>query len=370
MRRLHVPFTMLLAAFVLAAASRAAGQSTSSELAAAGWRAIKAADADKAASLFRDALSREPRDPELNYGAGLAAHLQGRDEEASRHLKKALEIEPRFSSASALLGEIAYHDGDLDFAIKTYEKAIALSPRAAPALQPRLDAWRSEASVHNTFSTVKDDRFSVMFEGPVEQKLAIRATSVLGNAFWAIGKAIGTYPNRPITVIFYSDEQFRDITGAPEWSGGQFDGQIRLPVRGALASPQMLDRVLVHELVHAMVHQVAPRNVPAWLHEGLAMLFEDDDPAAALHTLSKLRVFIPLMQLQDSFMGLTTAQANLAYTESLFAASALRERIGAVGLGQLLQDLESGQTMQEAVQRFGFTFGDFEKDLVRRIGRR
>ena len=368
--RLQVPPAMLLAVFVLLAASQASGQSTASDLADAGWRAIKAADADRAASLFRDALLREPRDAGMNYGAGVAAHLQGRDDEASRHLKKALEIEPRFSSASALLGEIAYHDGDLELAIRTYEKAIALSPRAAEALQPRLDAWRSEASVHHSFSTVKDDRFSVMFEGPVEQKLAIRATAVLGNAFWAIGKAIGTYPNGPITVIFYSDQQFRDITGAPEWSGGQFDGQIRLPVRDALRSPQLLDRVLVHELVHAMVSQVAPRNVPAWLHEGLAMWFEDEDPAAARRTLSKLRVFIPLMQLQGSFMGLTTAQANIAYSESLFAAWALRERIGAAGLGQLLQDLEGGQAIDAAVQRFGFTFGEFEKDLVQRISRR
>src|SRR5262245_42189249 len=124
--RLHAPSATLLALFVVLAPVRASGQSTSSELAAAGWRAIKASDADKAASLFRDALARAPRDADLNYGAGLAAHLQGRDDEASRHLKKALEIEPRFSSASALLGEIAYHDGDLDLAIKTYEKAIAL----------------------------------------------------------------------------------------------------------------------------------------------------------------------------------------------------------------------------------------------------
>lgn len=351
-------------------ASIASGQSSTVQLAEAGWKAIDANDADRAASLFRDALSRQPRDAELNYGAGVAAHLQGREQDAAQYLKKALAIEPAFTSASALLGEIAYHEGDLDFAIKTYEKAIALSPRSTTALKPRLDAWRKESSVHDTFSTVKDDRFSVMFDGPVEQRVAIRATTVLGNAFWNIGKVIGAYPNRPINVILYSERQFRDITGAPEWAGGGFDGQIRLPVRGAMNSPQLLDQVLVHELVHAMLQQVASRNVPVWLHEGLAMKFEDEDPAAARLTLSRLRLFIPLLQLQDSFSGLTTAQATIAYTESLFATSVLLERIGNAGLAQLLQDLDRGETFPGAVQRFGFTFADFEKDLVHRIGRR
>jgi len=351
-------------------ATAASGQSTTTQLAVAGWQAIEANDAEKAASLFRDALSRQPRDAELLYGSGVAAHLQGREADALRLLQKSLEIEPRFTGASELLGEIAYREGELDLAIKTYEKAIALAPRNAASLRTRLKAWRSEASVHSSFSTVKDDRFSVMFDGPVEQKLAIRATTVLRNAFWNIGKAIGAYPNHPINVILYSDKQFHDITGAPEWADGGFDGQIRLPVRGALATPQLLDRVLVHELVHAMVQQVAPRNVPVWLHEGLAMHFEGDDAAAMGQTLTRLHVFIPLVQLQDSFEGLTTAQATIAYAESLFATSVLLERIGPSGLGQLLQDLDRGEPFEGAVQRFGFTFGEFEKDLVRRIAKR
>ena len=64
------------------------------------------------------------------------------------------------------------------------------------------------------------------------------------------------------------------------------------------------------------------------------------------------------------------ATTPAAYAESLFATSVLLERIGTGGLGQLLQDLDRGERFEDAVQRFGFTFGEFEKDLVRRIGRR
>jgi len=145
--RLHVASVVCALALGATAAS---GQSTTTQLAVAGWQAIEANDAEKAASLFRDALSRQPRDAELLYGSGVAAHLQGREADALRLLQKSLEIEPRFTGASELLGEIAYREGELDLAIKTYEKAIALAPRNAASLRTRLEAWRSEASVHSS----------------------------------------------------------------------------------------------------------------------------------------------------------------------------------------------------------------------------
>jgi hypothetical protein len=46
----------------------------------------------------------------------------------------------------------------------------------------------------------------------------------------------------------------------------------------------------------------------------------------------------------------------------------LVDRIGSSGLGQLLQDLGAGQTMDEAIERFGVTVVAFESDLVRRVG--
>ena len=208
-----------------------------------------------------------------------------------------------------------------------------------------------------------------MFEGPVEKQLAARATAVLGDAFWRIGKTIGAYPSNSITVILYTDKQFRDITGAPEWAGGGFDGQIRLPVRGALQNVREFDRVLTHELVHAMLKAVAARNVPVWLNEGLAMHFEGYDAAAIERELAAARLFVPLAFLKNSFSRLNTAQANVAYAESLFATSALLERIGP-GLAELLQDLNSGLPVEQAVERFGITFPAFEAELASRVGAR
>jgi len=334
-----------------------------------GFQALQSGDTASAASIFREALTRHPRDPQLLFGAGVAAGIQGQDQDAIAFLKQALQIEPQLVQAAVFLGELLYRQGDLELAIKTYERALpGAPPSVAVGMRGRLTAWREEVALPQNRDAIKDDRFTISFDGPVQQKLAARATSVLSASFWRIGKALGAYPSAPINVILYSERQFHDITGAPEWSAGGFDGQIRLPVRGATQNLAEFDRVLTHELTHAMLKSIASRNLPAWLNEGLAMYFEGRDTAVSERRLAAARLFVPLAVLQTSFARLNTAQAVIAYEESAFATRALVDRVGSAGVGQLLQDLGAGQTLDQAIERFGITFAAFESDLERRVG--
>jgi tetratricopeptide (TPR) repeat protein len=335
----------------------------------AGFAALQKNDGDRAATAFRRALAAEPENPAALYGAGAAAYLQGRNPDAISFLKRALAIEPRLTAASALLGEIAYHQGDLSFAIKTYENALAVTPGNVE-LRQRLTTWRSEATVHDSLRAFKDDRFTILFDGPANRVLAERATTVLRSAFWRIGQALGSYPATAINVILYTDKQFHDITGAPEWAGAGFDGQIRMPVAGATQNLGEFDRILTHELTHAMLASIAARNVPAWLNEGLAMYFEGNNAAASEKRLATARAFVPLKNLEGGFTGLNSQQADLAYEMSAFATSALVTRIGPSNLGFLLQDLDRGHSIETAVERFGVTFADFEAQLAKRVGGR
>jgi hypothetical protein len=117
-----------------------------------------------------------------------------------------------------------------------------------------------------------------------------------------------------------------------------------------------------------MIASIAPRNVPAWLHEGLAMHFEGNDAAASEKRLATTHAFVPLANLQGGFSGLTSNQAITAYDMSAFAVNALMARIGASNLGILLQDLDRGSTIDTAVQRYGLTFAEFEAQLSARVG--
>jgi hypothetical protein len=233
-------------------------------------------------------------------------------------------------------------------------------------LRARLDEWRKESAVHDTLEQWSDHRFSVVFDGQVNRALGKRGFDVLDAAYWRIGKAIGAYPSGRIVVTLYSEQQFRDITHAPAWSGGLFDGRIRVPVKGAAQNLTQFDSVLAHELTHAMVSSLANRGVPGWLHEGLASYFEPRDPALAVRRLKGIGVAIPLANLQGGFGNLGGAEAVVAYEMSLVAADVLLKRLGTY-TAILLEYLGKGQTFDESLRLLGVAPGEFESALMRRF---
>ena len=328
------------------------------ELNQAGWKSLEQGDAVRAAQLFADALAQRPSEPVLLLGAAVSAQAQGRTAEAKPRLQRALEVNPRFTPASLLLGEIIYREGDLDRAIKTYETALANAP-GNPELTARLAKWREEATVHSTFIERRQDRFRVLFEGRTDAPLAAQATDTLNAAFWRIGQALGAYPSDSIQVMLYTEKQFRDITRAPEWSGGLYDGKIRVPVAGATRAPTLFQTVLNHELTHAMVASLAPRGVPAWLHEGLAQHFDGSSAAIARRRLRMHGQRIPLEQLERGFTGLSGAWATVAYDESLLAAKAVLERRD-ISWTQLLYALAESERPSETLRGFGIVYADLE----------
>src|SRR5262249_46710062 len=191
---------------------------------------------DRAANLFAEALALRPNDPVLLLGAGAAAHAQGKQKDAMASLGKALEVMPGLTPASLLLGQIAFDEGDVDLAIHTYENALTHAPGNAD-LAHTLEKWRSEASVHKSFDELRYERFRVLFEGHAEQSLASQATAIFNSEFFRIANKLGEYPPDTIVAVLYTEQQFRDVTRAPAWAGGQYDGRIRIPVAGASRQP-------------------------------------------------------------------------------------------------------------------------------------
>jgi tetratricopeptide (TPR) repeat protein len=304
------------------------------------WTALAAGRAHAAAEGFREALAADPKNARLHLGAGIAASLERRDADARDELERALALDPKLVEARALLGQIQYRIGERALAVRTYETLVAMAPDDRDA-RATLERWQREAELHDRMQQAIGSHFTVSFEGPAEAALAAEALEILDRAYWRIGELLGTYPAEPIRVVLYTGEQFRDITRAPPWAAGAFDGVIRVPMRGALDQRAELDRVLSHEFTHALIRTLASRGVPAWLNEGLATALESDSLEWA-EKQAAAQPPVPLRVLQSGFGRFTGDQAQLAYATSALAARRLLEDAGGFAVANLLRDLGEG----------------------------
>ena len=354
----HVIVTALAVALCTVASPQ---RQPPAQSARAGWEALHAGRADEAAAVFAEALKGAPQEPSLLLGAGIAAHLLGQSDTARRLLVDALKADPAFTSASLLLGEVLYRSGDLVGAIQTYTAALAYAPANAQ-MTKKVEAWRREAALHDGFAQKLGDHFTVLFEGPAEAGLAQKAVDVLEAAYWRIGSALYTYPHEPITVVLYTREQFRDVTQSPDWAGGAYDGRIRVPVQGALKDMRTFELVLTHEFTHALVRSLAPRGVPQWLNEGLAMYFEGSDLTKQVLLVQSAGAKPSLKALEGSFSGMDSTAAAMAYAQSAAAVKLLMDESGAGTVVGILTDVGRGLPFAEAFERnTNTTYADFIK---------
>ena len=330
------------------------------------WTALEQGDASRAAAMFRDAIDRSPTNAALHYGNALASLALDRTDVAISSLKKAVQLDPKFVHAFVLLAQVAYGAADLDLAVSSLERAAALAPRDRE-IAAHLERWRKESSLHRSFATTATVRFNVLFEGPAQKAVGDRVATVLEAAYWSVGRQLDIYPGAALEVILYSNKQFRDITRAPAWSGGGYDGRIRLPVEGALRSPQVLDRVVIHEYVHAVVRTAAGHGVPAWVNEGLASFLEPGDKTWVGRALKSSSERISLDDLVEGFGAYDGQTALLAYAESHVAAELLVQRLSPY-VGAFLQLLGNGHTVDQALSRHGVQPEAFHAEWRKRVG--
>jgi tetratricopeptide (TPR) repeat protein len=335
-------------------------------LADAGSKALEERRFADALSSFAAAAKLAPRNADIAFGVGVSAYMLGQNAEAERELQRTLQLNPTFTDASVLLGELQYRSGRIRDAVTIYEAALKSAP-SDPRLKEKIAQWSREANAESRFAETRGVHFRVLFEGPVDQALARRAVDILEEAYLRIGDALRFYPPQSVDVVLYTSQQFRDITRGPAWAGGVYDGRIRVPVKGALDQVSDLERVLAHEYVHAVVASLAGRGVPAWVNEGLAVVLEPGGLASAERVVAAARSRPPLSQLHSGFGNLADAPAQLAYAESAVAARAMLDLRGPSAVVMLLRDLGAGAAFSTAFhQRIGVRYEEFQDAVARR----
>ena len=331
----------------------------------AGWEALDANRLPLATSIFKEAISLDPKNAALRYGAGLAAFLQRHDAEAKQHFEQALALDPKLTRARVPLAQVARRQGDFNEAIRLLEMAAADLPGDA-GLRDTLDRWLRERELHERMRLTVGDFFTVSFEGPEDAQLAAQALESLTRAYWRISDVFNAFPQKSVPVVLYTREQFRDVTRSPQWAAAAFDGIIRVPMRGAGEKGEDLDRVLAHEFAHALIRSLATRNLPTWLNEGLAAVLESDDLTWATKIVDQVGKLPPLGRLAAPFAKLSGGDAAYAYASSAVAARRLLDEAGGPAVANLLRDLGDGVDFEEAfLRRIQRTLSDFEASLIR-----
>ena len=319
-----------------------------------------------AVDAFQAAAKLQPRNESAWLGGGISAFMLGRNVDAETMLARALVLDPTLTDASALLGDLQYRSGRLAEAIATYQRGLTHAPQE-PRFTSKIAAWTAELRTESRLYASRGAHFRVLFEGPANDALARRIVEMLEAAYVRVGGALTAYPQQPVDVVLYTQQQFRDVTRMPSWAAAAYDGRIRINTRGIDERAADLESVLTHEFVHAVVAMLGGPNVPAWLHEGLATVFERDGEADAARILVSAPSRVPLAKLHESFAGLSDEPATAAYALSTVAVRRMLDLRGAPAVVTLLRDLARGVSFETAFrQRMAMPYADFQRLIDQR----
>src|SRR5450631_322388 len=131
------------------------------------------------------------------------------------------------------LGLVLYETDNRQQAMELWEQALKLAPDR-PEIVNLLKKSRKETAVEGNMDRGNSSRFNLTYDPGVNTSLAMAILDVLENASNQVGAELGHFPEARVPVVIYKRDDYKVVTNSPDWSGGVYDGTIRLPF-GALS---------------------------------------------------------------------------------------------------------------------------------------
>jgi tetratricopeptide (TPR) repeat protein len=275
----------------------------------------------------------------------------GQPAEALLRAQQAARVSPRSADAFLLLGYAYYKNDHNREAIAALKKSLELRPD--DKTRDLLERVERESKTEADFRQQESSHFTLRYEGSqAPDALRTQVLDALESDYRDLSNDLGSSP-RNIYVSLYTDEAFFDVTHAAAWTAALNDGKIRIPISGIKAVTPEMASVLRHELTHSFVAQITHNRAPVWLNEGVAQLEQGSTTGAIGPRLAALYGSgrqIPLNQLEGGFNDYSSAEASVAYAESLAAVEYIRATYGLSDLARLLQRLGEGQSVESALR--------------------
>lgn len=326
-----------------------------------GQQQMKENGYEAAAASFDRARELFPDTPRYYVLRGIALYYGKFHDAAQNELERARGLGGDAPDILFFLARIQYDAGNLGPALEFLEKALVLKPDFSAATELAVKV-RRELAVEKVMDRGYSSRFVISYDAEDKSHLAGDILSELEDAYSNVGRDLGVFPTSRVPVILYTRKDFRAVTAGPDWSGGLYDGKIRLPVGGAQQLTDQLKGVLHHEYTHVIVQEMTHGNCPTWLNEGLAELEGRklfNQPMAELGKAAKQGKYVPFANLEGGFTALGTREAALAYQQSYSLVNFMVTAYGWPKVTEILLNLGAGMKIAPAMKK---AMGDFGLD--------
>jgi tetratricopeptide (TPR) repeat protein len=319
---------------------------------------LKISHYSEAADYFRQARELFPNAKELGFMRGVALYLDKKYDAAR------VEFEDAGDATEPLifLGKISYDTGDVSGALALWRRAQEKDPQNK-VLKSLIDKAARELPVESKMDKGYSSMFDLSFDDQLPQGLAAEVLDALEAAYNSVGADLGVFPTARIPVLLYTKSDYRSVTAGPDWSGGLYDGKIRLPVGGISKVTAQMRGIIFHEFTHVVIAELTRGNIPTWLNEGLAEVEGRkafSHQTVALSQAAKGGKLIPLATLSGSFTSMANAEAGLAYQQSYSMANYIVSRYGWYSIQQILKSLDERETIETAVSK---ALADYSLDM-------
>ena len=300
---------------------------------------------------FLKAAELYPDEAAFAQSRGICNYYLKRYDIARYELERTRPDSPDSVERLYYLGLVLYETDNRQQAMELWEQALKLSPERTELIT-LLKKARKETAVEDAMDRGHSSRFNLTYDPGVNTSLALAILDVLEDASNQVGAELGHFPEARVPVAIYKRGDYKDVTDSPDWSGGVYDGTIRLPF-GAMAeiTPPMR-AVLFHEYAHVVVFDLTRGNCPVWLNEGIAEMFGRKQftyPASERAQAAMKAAVIDVHRLEGSFTGLSSHEASRAYQQSYSLVSYLVTAYGWHRVNAILSALGKGMNISAAI---------------------